>query len=125
MPIGAASAKPVLWIGSSLKDLSEMPGPVQRSRGTALRDVQLGEMPSNAKWLRGLGSGVIELKTDHDRSTYRLVLCIGLRGVVYVLHVFKKKSKRGIETPREHIGTIRKRLHLARLHHQTHQTGGG
>jgi predicted XRE-type DNA-binding protein len=32
---------------------------------------------------------------------------------VFVLHCFQKKSKRGIETPREHVEIIRTRLRIA------------
>jgi predicted XRE-type DNA-binding protein len=39
--------------------------------------------------------------------------------VVYVLHVFRKKSKRGIATPKKELELIRKRLKLAEQDPQT------
>jgi len=38
--------------------------------------------------------------------------------VVYVLHVFQKKSKRGIATPKKELELIRKRLELAEEDHK-------
>lgn len=43
----------------------------------------------------------------------------GVQGRVYVLHVFQKKSKRGISTPQAAIGLIRQRLKLAVALHET------
>lgn len=51
--MGAESRKPLHWIGSSLKDSKAMPVPVQKTFGTALRDVQYGEKPDIAKALSG------------------------------------------------------------------------
>ena len=41
-----------------------------------------------------------------------------LAGVVYVLHTFQKKSKRGIQTTRQDIGLIRQRLKVAEQHYR-------
>lgn len=110
--------KPLYWIASSLKDLKEMPEPVQKTFGTALRDVQYGESPDEAKALSGFGGGgVRELVKDHDRSTFRAVYTVSFPGAVYVLHAFQKKSKRGIKTPRKDLDLIRSRLKLARTHY--------
>ena len=39
--------------------------------------------------------------------------------VVYVLHVFQKKAKRGIATPRQEIDLVRSRYKLAQGHYRT------
>lgn len=39
---------------------------------------------------------------------------------MYVLHVFQKKSKSGIATPKQDIDLIEKRLKLAQEHHRDH-----
>ncbi len=41
------------------------------------------------------GAGVLEIVEDDDGSTFRAVYTVRLAGVVYVLHVFQKKSTRG------------------------------
>jgi len=54
---------------------------------------------------------------DHDRSTYRAVYTVRFATAVYVLHVFQKKSKHGIATPKPETDLIRERLSTAeRLH---------
>ncbi|MBI4365247.1 MAG: type II toxin-antitoxin system RelE/ParE family toxin [Deltaproteobacteria bacterium] len=39
-------------------------------------------------------------------------------GVVYVLHAFQKKSKKGIATPRQEIELIKARLKRAEEHYR-------
>lgn len=110
--------KPLFWMGSSLKNLKAMPIPVQKFIGAALRDVQYGGPPDESKPWKGLGSGVLEIVSDYDRRTYRAVYAVGFPGVVYVLHVFQKKSKRGIATPRRDVEMVRSRYKLAREHYR-------
>jgi len=40
---------------------------------------------------------------DYDGDTYRAVLHVKFRGLVFVLHAFQKKSKSGIQTPPHEI----------------------
>src|ERR1039457_1731715 len=47
------------------------------------------------------------------RSTYRGVYTVRFEGVVFVLHVFQKKSTRGAATPKADIDLIRERLRVA------------
>ena len=51
----ACPMKPVLWIGSSRKDLKDMPEEVQSEFGHSLREIQKGRDPGNTKPLRHLG----------------------------------------------------------------------
>ena len=103
---------PIVWVGSSLKDLKDLPQKPKRDIGFALSGVQQGEFPLNAKPLKGLGS-VYEIRVDHDSDTYRGVYAVNIGTSIYVLHVFKKKSKKGIETPKQDMDLIRNRLKLA------------
>ena len=57
---------------------------------------------------------------DFDGNTYRAVYTLKLRGAIYVLHVFQKKSTRGIATPRREIELIKARYARAREHHAAH-----
>lgn len=104
--------KPVFWIGSSLDDLKDLPEEVQDDIGYVLGGVQQGEFDQNIKPLKGF-SGVYEIRTDFDTDTYRAVYVLNLGDVIYVLHVFKKKSKQGSETPKKDIDLIRARLKRA------------
>ena len=110
--------KTVVWVGPTRKELKAFPRPVQRAVGVALYAAQLGETPPDAKPLKGFGgAGVLELVEDHRGDTYRAVYTVRFAMRIYVLHVFQKKSKRGIATPQKEIEVIRARLKWAeRIH---------
>ena len=105
--------KPVIWIGSSLEDLRDMPEEVQGDVGFILDRVQRGTNHQDIKPLTGF-SGVQEIRVDHDKDTYRAVYALKLADAVYMLHVFKKKSKKGKETPKHVMDVIRTRLKIAK-----------
>jgi len=64
--------------------------------------------------LQGFGSaGVLEVVEDWRSNTYRAVYTVRFEERVYVLHVFQKKSKSGIATPKPDIDLIRDRLKVA------------
>jgi len=46
-------------------------------------------------------------------DTFRAVYTVKFKGVIYVLHVFQKKSKSGIKTPKAEIDKIKVRLKQA------------
>lgn len=103
--------KPLLWVGSTRKDLKKCPSEVQHVMGFALRQAQEGQKHVNAKPLKGFGgAGVLEVVEDHDGNTYRSVYTVRFAGVVYVLHVFQKKSKKGSKTPKPEVDLIKQRL---------------
>ena len=106
-------AKPLRWVGSSRKDYGSFPPPVQDAFGFELFLAQTGQHPPSAKLLKGFGSGIIELIEDFDGDSYRAVYVVKFEMAVYVLHAFKKKSKRGIATPQSDIELIRRRLRVA------------
>lgn len=109
------SPKPLKWVSSSLDDLREFPAEVREIMGYALYLAQCGGKHASAKPLKGFsGAGVLEVVEDFDRDTYRAVYTVKLKGVVYVLHSFKKKSKHGIEMPRQDMQLIKARLELAK-----------
>jgi phage-related protein len=101
-------------VGSSHKDLMALPADVRRFFGYALSLAQAGDRHDAAKALKGFGSaGVLEL-VEHDvGGSYRAVYVVKFEAAVFVLHCFQKKSKNGIETPKEDMDTIRARLKVA------------
>ena len=106
--------KPLAWIGSSKKDLMALPLEVRKFFGHALDFAQRGDKHDAAKVLKGFGgAGVLELVEDDMDGTYRAVYTVKFAEAVFVLHCFSKKSKRGIETPKEDIDIIRARLKVA------------
>jgi phage-related protein len=108
------AARPVRWIGSSRDDVRGFPEPVRLRVGGALWEAQIGRKAPWAKPLKGFGgAGVLEIVDDHDGDTYRAVYTVRFAGVVYVLHAFQKKSRRGIATPQHEIALIQQRLRRA------------
>ena len=105
--------KPLVWLGDSLKNIQEFPEPVKKDVGDSLQVVQWGGMPSNAKPLKGIGSGIYEIIQRYDTNTYRAVYALKIGERVYVLHAFQKKSKTGIKTSQQDIDIIRKRYREA------------
>ncbi|HYH17138.1 MAG TPA: type II toxin-antitoxin system RelE/ParE family toxin [Azospirillum sp.] len=102
------------WMGDSKDVLSGFPQDVKDAFGVALFEVELGGTPDIAKPWKGFGPGVWELRdTDEDGAAYRSVYVVRLKSAVYVLHAFKKKSHKGIETPRHEVDVIEQRLKRA------------
>ncbi len=107
--------KPLKWIGSSRDDLKAFPRDVQRQMGVALWASQVGSKAPYAKPLKGFGgAGVLEIIDDFDGETYRVVYTVRFADVVFVLHAFQKKAKRGIATPKNEIEKIEQRLKRAK-----------
>lgn len=114
--------KPVVWLGNSLDELRKFPDEVRDEMGYALYQAQINKKHPSAKPLKGFkGAGVLEIVEKFDGDTYRTVYTVKLAGVVYVLHAFQKKSKKGIATPTKDIELIKKRLKLAIETHKANQ----
>src|ERR1700689_2061961 len=91
--------KPVIWIGTSQKDIRSFPEAVRRDIGQALYAAQKGMTDPAAKPLKGFGGhSVMEIVAPFDGNTWRGVYTVRFKGVIYVLHVSRKKSKSAIET---------------------------
>jgi phage-related protein len=114
-PSGADRPKPVRWVGTSKEDIGRFPVEVRRRVGGALWEAQIGRKAPYAKPLRGFGdAGVLEIVDDFDGDTFRAVYTVRFARIIYVLHAFQKKSKRGIATPKSELELIDRRLKRAR-----------
>src|ERR1017187_9469462 len=92
--------KPVRWIGPSLRDLRSFPRQVRIDIGHALFAAQEGKTDPAAKLLKGFGgASVIEIVASHHGNAWRAIYTVRFRDPIYVLHVFQKKSTKGIATP--------------------------
>jgi len=106
--------KPLVWMGSSKKDLLKLRSTVIDVFGFALYLAQTGGRHPDTRILRGFGgASVIEVVVSASAGTYRAVYTVRFSEKVFVLHVFQKKSKSGIATPKADIGIIRERLRMA------------
>ncbi len=64
--------KPVIWIGSSRRDLRDMPQQVRRDIGQALYTAQQGDTDPSAKPLKGFGgTRVMEIVERYRTDAYR------------------------------------------------------
>ena len=107
--------KPVRWVGSSREDVSEFPADVRRRVGGALWEAQVGRKAPYAKPLKGFGNArVLEIVDNFDGDAFRAVYTVRFAMAVYVLHAFRKKSKRGVATPKTELDLIEQRLKRAR-----------
>ena len=106
--------RPLIWMGSSKKDISELPASVKASFGHRLHQVQIGKMPPDTKPLPAFGAGVLELRERFDGNAFRTVYVVSLIKAVYVLHAFNKKSKSGIGLAKSDAALIEARLIRAR-----------
>ena len=94
------------FLGDSLKRLREFPPDARHDAGRQIDKVQRGQQPDDFKPMPSIGKGVEEIRVREAAGSFRVVYTARLVEVVYVLHVFRKKtpatSKRDI-----HIATTR------------------
>jgi phage-related protein len=116
--------KPLVWMGSSKKDLAALPPQVIDQFGYALYVAQTGRRHEQTKVLRGFGdASVLEVIESTHRSTYRAVYTVRFIDAVYVLHVFQKKSRSGVATPKPDRDLIEERLKQAAVLSRKHERG--
>ena len=112
--MGNLSRKPLRFLRAAEKGYKALPADVQADAGYSLDRVQQGKTPqSSFKPLRGVGSGVMELRLSYDTDTYRVVYVAKLSEAVFVLDAFKKKSPTGRRLPKNIEDRICKRYALA------------
>lgn len=110
---------PVIWLGSTKKAVQDFPLTVRQAVGFALFQAQLGGKHKDTKPLKGFGgAGVLEIVERFDSDTYRAVYTVKFARVIYVLHAFQKKSKKGIQTPKQDLDLIKRRFQQAQDDYQ-------
>jgi phage-related protein len=102
--------KPLVFVADSHRVLRNFPRAVQQHIGFALYEAQMGGKHIDAKPLKNVGSGVLEVVSDHRGDTFRTIYTVRLAKAVYVLHAFQKKSKQGIATPKSEMDLVKQRL---------------
>jgi len=106
--------KELRWVGSAHEDVKSFPKAVRRDIGEALFSAQIGREHSTAKALHGFGGrSVLEIVSDFNTDTWRTVYTVRLGNVLYVLHAFQKKAKKGSSTPKKEMDLVKSRLKLA------------
>lgn len=112
--------KPLIWVGSSKGSLLKLPRWVQKMIGHSLNLAQLGREDQDSWIMKGFGSAdVREIKKDDESGTYRSIYTVKFKEAIYVLHVFQKKSKSGISTPKKDLDLISARIKEAQRIHSS------
>ena len=95
----------------SFEGLPEVPqrGAIEIRR--ALTVAAEGTKADNAKPMKRLGAGILEIALKYRTDAYRVVYALQIREAIWVVHAFQKKSKTGIKTPKQDIDLIKKRVH--------------
>jgi phage-related protein len=103
----------LIYIGSSKKDSEKLPKEVGEVFLTALKMAIIGQTHEDAKPFKYHGSGVFEVVKDYRGNAFREIYTVRYEEVIFVIHVFQKKSKKQSETPKQDKELIEKRLKWA------------
>jgi len=103
--------KPLIWLGSSRRDLRAFPALARRLAGFQLRRVQQGLDPDDWKPMQAIGPGVREIRI-HVAGAHRVFYMATRTEATYVLHAFEKKTRktsaRDLRIGRDRFGALRK-----------------
>lgn len=90
----ALPRKPVVWLGTSLRDLQAQREAIKNELGHQLHRVQLGLAPNNFKPMSEVGPGTIEIRVKDEDGIARLMYVAKFGDKIHVLHVFTKKTQK-------------------------------
>jgi phage-related protein len=85
--------KPLVWLGSSRRDIRAFPSASRRLAGYQLLRVQQGLEPTDSKPMPGIAAGVREIRI-HTEVEHRVCYVARFAESVYVLHAFEKRSQK-------------------------------
>ena len=85
--------KPLIWLGSSRRDLRLFPALARRLAGFQLRRVQHGLDPDDWKPMQTIGPGVREIRIQVV-GAHRVFYVASRPEAIYVLHAFEKKTQK-------------------------------
>jgi len=88
--------KPLIWLGSSQRDLKAFPPDARRVAGFQLRRVQQGLEPNDWKPMTTVGAGVQEIRI-HTGLEHRVFYVAKFTEGVYVLHAFEKRTRKTLK----------------------------
>ncbi len=104
------TTRPIGWVKAVRKVYETFPKAVRDRINTALTIAAEGGKADIAKPLKGLEPGVMEIALRYQANAWRVVYVTEIAGKLWVVHVFGKKSKTGIKTPKRDIDLVKARL---------------
>ncbi len=103
-------ARDISWIRAARKDFLKFPQTVRERMFECLEEVSEGFTTTEVKPLANLGSGVFEITVAYRTDAYRTVYALKIDSDIWVIHAFKKKSHKGIKTPKPDIDLVKERI---------------
>jgi phage-related protein len=98
----------IVWWGRSWKEYLCWPAPIREDFDQALADLQDGRVPRlDRAPMKSVDAGVFELKDQDSGKWYRLIYRDRIKGRIFVLNCFEKKSKK---TSKPDLRTAKDRL---------------
>ncbi len=107
-------SRKVKWMKGAQKAVKKFPVDVKQTIADTLSIIADGLNPDNIKPMKGLGSGVSEIRITYRSDAYRAIYTLEIAGVLYVIHAFQKKATKGISTPKKEIDLVKSRLKLVK-----------
>ena len=104
------NTRPIGWVRAARKAFEAFPPTVRDRVNSALTIAAEGSKADIAKPLKGLGPRVMQVAVRYRTDAYRAVYTTEFIEDLWVLHAFKKKSRKRVRTPKVEIGLIRDRL---------------
>jgi phage-related protein len=105
--------RPIVWVGSSRRDLRAFPDEARTRAGRALSRIQRGGDPPSWKPMPAVGPGSREIRistVEGGRLEHRVFYVATFPEAVYVLHAFRKTtaatSRRDIALGRQRYGDM-------------------
>ena len=89
--------KPVIWLGDSLSRVRDFAPDGRHEAGLQLGLVQVGEEPTDWRPMPSVGLGVNEIRVRVG-GAFRVIYMAKFAEAVYVLHAFRKKSRKTART---------------------------
>lgn len=100
----------ISWIKSALKEFNAFPKSARDEIADALSIAAEGYFTKSTKRMKGLGENVYQIALRHRGDAYRVVYLLKIDDDIWIVHAFKKKSTKGIKTPKHEIDLIRARI---------------
>lgn len=109
--------KPIIFVGTSKRDLKGFPQGARLEAGYQLETLQFGGQPNDWKPMKAVGPGVQEIRVGCEDGAFRIFYVIKHREAIYVLHAFRKTSQK---TEKRDIDLGKARLRSLGIAEQLH-----
>ena len=98
-------------MGDSQERIKDFPKDARNAIGFNLYKIQIGKMPADWKPMPSIGKGVNEVRVKVETGIYRTLYIAKFTEAIYVLHAFKKKSRktasRDIEQTKQRLRDVK------------------